>query len=164
LLAVVLRSVILLVLAGVPGLAPAQGIQLITAAGSSALAARSQGKYLLAHDALMNAARLAQKDQVDAVLKRAGIDIDRLAKEQSAHVTDIDALLARNDAETQALHLRGTPGLLIGKQLLPGMVDLTGLKQLVALVSRRSSVELIVRAWICNSRTRPRSLPAPPPA
>ena len=97
-------------------------------AARSALAARWQGKYL----ALMNAPRLSQNDQVDATLKRAGIDVDTLKKDQSSHAKDIDALLARNDAEAHALNLRGTPGIVIGRQLLPGIVDLSGLKQLVA--------------------------------
>lgn len=101
-------------------------------AARAALAARWQGKYRYAHDALMNGPRLAQNDQVDATLKRAGIDLDRLKRDQTGHAKDIDALLARNDAEAHALHLRGTPGIVVGRQLLPGIVDLNGLKQLVA--------------------------------
>jgi protein-disulfide isomerase len=101
-------------------------------AARSALAARWQGKYLSAHDALMNASRLTQDDQVDATLKRAGIDVNALKKDRTSHAKDIDALLARNDAEAHALHLRGTPGIVIGRELLPGIVDLNGLKQLVA--------------------------------
>jgi protein-disulfide isomerase len=101
-------------------------------AARSALAARWQGKYLTAHDALMSGPRLAQNDQVDATFKRAGIDVDTLKKDRTSHAKDIDALLARNDAEAHALHLRGTPGIVIGRQLLPGIVDLNGLKQLVA--------------------------------
>jgi protein-disulfide isomerase len=76
---------------------------------------------------------LIQNDQADASLKRAGIDIEALRKDQSSHAKDIDALLTRNDAEAHALNLRGTPGIVIGRQLLPGIVDLNGLKQLVAL-------------------------------
>lgn len=101
-------------------------------AARSALAARWQGKYLAAHEALMTGSRLTQNDQVDATLKRAGIDLATLKKDQASHAADIDALLARNDAEAHALHLRGTPGIVIGRQLLPGIVDLNGLKQLVA--------------------------------
>jgi len=101
-------------------------------AARSALASRWQGKYLAAHDALMSGPRLAQNDQVDAILKGAGINMVRLKQDQTSHGTDIDALLARNDAEAHALNLRGTPGVVIGRQLLPGIVDLNGLKQLVA--------------------------------
>jgi protein-disulfide isomerase len=101
-------------------------------AAKSALAARWQGKYLVAHDALMNGSRLSQNDQVDATLKRAGVNVDTLKKDRLSHAADIDVLLARNDAEAHALNLRGTPGIVIGRQLLPGIVDLSGLKQLVA--------------------------------
>jgi protein-disulfide isomerase len=101
-------------------------------AARSALAARWQGKYLAAHDALLNGPRLTQNTQVDLALKHAGLDLAALKLDQKSHAADIDALLARNDAEAQALHLRGTPGIVIGRELLPGIVDLNGLKQLVA--------------------------------
>jgi protein-disulfide isomerase len=101
-------------------------------AARSALAARWQGKYLAAHDALLNGSRLTQNNQVDLALKHAGIDLGALKMDESNHAKDIDALLARNDAEAHALHLRGTPGIVIGRELLPGIVDLNGLKQLVA--------------------------------
>ena len=41
-------------------------------AAASALAAGWQGKYLVAHDALISGPRLAQNDQVDAILQKAG--------------------------------------------------------------------------------------------
>jgi protein-disulfide isomerase len=101
-------------------------------AARSALAARWQGKYLRAHDALMNGPRFSQNDQVDETLKSAGIDVDTLRKDQSRHAKSIDALLARNNEEAHALNLRGTPGIVVGRQLLPGFVDLNALKRLVA--------------------------------
>jgi protein-disulfide isomerase len=101
-------------------------------AARSALAARWQGKYLAAHDALLNGPRLTQNNQVDLALTHAGIDLAALKLDRTRHAKDIDALLARNDAEAHALHLRGTPGIVIGRELLPGIVDLIGLKQLVA--------------------------------
>jgi protein-disulfide isomerase len=101
-------------------------------AARAALAARWQGKYLIAHDALLNGPRLTHNDQVDNTLRHAGIDVNALKRDQTGHAKDIDALLSRNDAEAQALHLRGTPGIVIGRELLPGIVDLNGLKQLVA--------------------------------
>ena len=101
-------------------------------AARAALAARWQGRYLAAHDALLNGPRLTQNTQVDLALKHAGIDLGALKMDQTKHASDIDALLARNDVEAHALHLRGTPGIVIGRELLPGIVDLNGLKQLVA--------------------------------
>jgi protein-disulfide isomerase len=101
-------------------------------ASSSAIAAGWQGRYLAAHDALMNAPRLSQNDQVDAILQSAGVNIDALKKDRTSHAKEIDALLERNDEEARALTLKGTPGLVIGRQLLPGITDLNSLKQLVA--------------------------------
>ena len=99
---------------------------------ASALAAGWQGKYLAAHDALIGGPRLAQTDQVDGILQMAGVDIDRLKKDRTAHAAQIAALLARNDEEASALTLKGTPGLVVGRQFVPGIVDLPTLKKLVA--------------------------------
>jgi protein-disulfide isomerase len=101
-------------------------------AASAALAARWQGKYLVAHDALISGPRLAQNDQVDGILQGAGVNMDTLRKDRTLHAKEIAALLARNDEEAHALTLEGTPGLVVGRQLLPGIADLSTLKQLVA--------------------------------
>ena len=103
-----------------------------TYAAASALAARWQGKYLPAHDALISGPRLAQDNQVDTILKNAGLDMDVLKRDRTAHAKEIAALLARNDAEAHALSLDGTPGLVVGLQLVPGVVSLPFLKRLVA--------------------------------
>jgi protein-disulfide isomerase len=101
-------------------------------AASSALAAGWQGKYLLAHDALINGPRLGQNNQVDSILQSAGVNMDTLKKDRANHAKEIAALLERNDEEAHALTLGGTPGLVVGRQLVPGMVDVNGLKRLVA--------------------------------
>ena len=101
-------------------------------AARSALAARWQGKYLVAHDALMNGPRLAQDDQVDAILQRAGLNIEELKRDRKMHAEEIDNLLARNDAEAHALHLQGTPGVVVGRQLAFGVSGVSDLEKLVA--------------------------------
>ena len=100
-------------------------------AASSALAAGYQGKYLAAHDALIGGPRLARNEQVDAVLKGAGVNLDTLKKDRIAHAREIAALLVRNDEEAHALNLEGTPGLVVGRQFVGGIVDLDFLRQLV---------------------------------
>ena len=103
-----------------------------TYAASSALAAGWQGKYLVAHDALISGPRLARNEQVDAILQKAGVNMDALKKDRTSHAKEIAALLARNDAEAHALTLDGTPGLVVGLQLVPGVASLSFLKKLVA--------------------------------
>ena len=106
-------------------------------AAQSALAANYQAKYLLAHDALMSAPRLAENKQVEAALRGAGIDMVQLHKDLVAHRAAIDNLLMRNDTEARGLGLRGTPGVLVGRRLVSGISDLAALQSAVA-VSRRS--------------------------
>lgn len=101
-------------------------------AASSALAAGFQGKYLVAHDALISGPRLAENDQVDGILQSAGVNMNILKHDRVSHAKEIAALLARNDEEAHALTLEGTPGIVVGRQLLPGITDLSNLQQLVA--------------------------------
>jgi protein-disulfide isomerase len=101
-------------------------------AAASALAAGWQGKYLLAHDALISGPRLAQDDQVDAILETAGVNMDTLKKDRAGHAREIAALLERNDKEAHALSLEGTPGIVVGRQLVRGTVHVSDLKRLVA--------------------------------
>ena len=88
-------------------------------AASSALAAGWQGKYQVAHE--------------DGILQRAGVNMETLNQDRTRHAKQIAALLERNDEEAHALTLEGTPGLVVGRQLLHGIVDLAYLKKLVAI-------------------------------
>jgi protein-disulfide isomerase len=105
-------------------------------AARSALAAQWQGKYLRAHDALIGAPRLSQAAEVDATLRNAGIDMAELQKTLAARGAEIDAILARNDAEAHALGIRGTPGLLVGRAVSTGIGDLATLQMAVAQARR----------------------------
>jgi protein-disulfide isomerase len=101
-------------------------------AAKAALAAQWQGKYLAAHDALIGAPRLAENAQVDAALAKAGIDMARLKKDLDVHGGAINELLARNQLEANALNLRGTPGLVVGRYVISNPGDLAGLESAVA--------------------------------
>src|SRR5450432_3328531 len=58
-------------------------------AASAALAAGYQGKYLIAHDALIGGPRLAKDEQVDSILQKAGVNMDSLARDRTAHAAEI---------------------------------------------------------------------------
>jgi protein-disulfide isomerase len=102
-------------------------------AARSALAAGWQGKYLLAHDTLMAAPRLASNAQVDSLLRHAGLNMVQLKADAASHGAMINALLQRNDTEVRALGIRGTPGLLAGRHIINGVYDVAGLEQAVAI-------------------------------
>jgi protein-disulfide isomerase len=101
-----------------------------------ALAAGWQGMYLLAHDSLMGAERLASTTQVDLLLRQAGLNMARLKTDAEAHGAEINALLRRNDTEARSLGIRGTPGLLVGRHIINGDYDVSGLQH-AADIARR---------------------------
>jgi protein-disulfide isomerase len=103
-------------------------------AARCALAAGWQGKYLLAHDALLSGPRLRRNDQIESILQGAGVDLGKLKQDLAAHSAEITALLARNDAEAHALDLDGTPGILVGRQLMPGGAAVDFFRKLIAAV------------------------------
>jgi protein-disulfide isomerase len=105
-------------------------------AAGLALAAERQGKYIAAHDVLMNATRLASNAQVDALLAGAGLDMTALKKDRATHNAEIEALLLRNDKEVRALGIRGTPGLFIGGHIVNGVYDVQGLERAAAAARR----------------------------
>lgn len=109
-----------------------------TYAARSALAANWQGKFLIAHEALIGSAHdLDETAQVDAILAGVGVNLTQLARDRTAHATEIAAILARDAQEAAALGFRGTPGIVIGRQLLPRSLTLKELQQLTQ--SARSS-------------------------
>jgi protein-disulfide isomerase len=103
-------------------------------AARCALAAQWQGKYFVAHDALLGAAPFDQTSQVESVLRDAGIDVGRLKRDLISHAEEISAALARNSAEARALELQGTPGILVGRLLMPGGADIGFFKKLIAQI------------------------------
>ncbi|MGV2980503.1 DsbA family protein [Camelimonas sp. ID_303_24] len=80
-----------------------------------ALAAKYQGRYETAHEALMKVPGSGvTREQMRAALQAAGIDMQRLDSDLSARGAEIDALIKRNMAQGDALGLTGTPSFLIG--------------------------------------------------
>jgi len=101
-------------------------------ASRAALAANWQSKYLVAHDALIGVSNgVDELSQVDAVLKNAGVDMKRLDEDRKRHAKEIDAALSRSIEEAQGLGFHGTPGFVIGRQIVPRSLNLPALQQLV---------------------------------
>jgi protein-disulfide isomerase len=120
---------------------PVFGEASVYAAYCSFAAAR-EGQYAKAHDALIGSAQdLDSREDVQKVLQQAGFDLKRIDADISLHQKEYSAALTRTLRETTALGLRGTPGLIIGNQLVPGGLDYPQLLRLVAEArnARRSS-------------------------
>lgn len=95
-------------------------------------AAAELGQYQTAHQALIGSRdRLGSNDQVDSALREAGLDVAALRALIQQHQRDYSATLSRNEAEANALGLPGTPGFLIGDQLIARGLTADRLRQLV---------------------------------
>jgi protein-disulfide isomerase len=75
-------------------------------AAKMALASKFQNKYEEAHDALIAAKTKLTEAAVDDLLAKAGVDVGRATADRTTHQQEIDALLARNDAQARAFGFR----------------------------------------------------------
>lgn len=103
-----------------------------------ALAAKYQGKYEIAHQALMKlqGAAIPQARMLEAV-KAAGVDMTRLQADAQTHDAEIVALLKRNDAQAKGMGFRGTPVYLVGPLLVQAAPDYEQFKDAVAQARER---------------------------
>ena len=62
--------------------------------------------------------------------KKVGADTTLIKKEMRSN--EISMMLKRNFDLAQRLGVRGTPGFIIGDKIVPGAIDLTALKSLIA--------------------------------
>jgi protein-disulfide isomerase len=107
---------------------PVLGPDSVTAA-RAALAARKQGKYDAMHRALMGVKGQINEAAVFKLASSVGLDLERLKRDMAA--PDIDRMLKANANLAAALDIRGTPGFVIGNEIVPGAISLDALKQLI---------------------------------
>lgn len=98
-------------------------------AAKAALAAERQGRYVPFHHALMQSKGAASEETVLAAATQVGLDIPRLKSDMND--AEIQAALDRNQALAGALRINGTPGFVIGSDVLHGATDLDTLQKLI---------------------------------
>ena len=97
-----------------------------------ALAARHQGKFAEAHEALFAAKVPLTANRDPELLSKVGVDPARAASDLAANRKMIDAVLARNQAQAQAFGFLGTPAFIVGTFRVNGGLDAAGFKQVIA--------------------------------
>jgi protein-disulfide isomerase len=95
-------------------------------AAKAALAARKQAKYAEFHKALMQVRGPADGIRTLAVASKIGLDTEQLKSDMQDAA--IQALIDRNIALAQALHIDGTPGFVVGDRIFTGAADLKSLQ------------------------------------
>jgi protein-disulfide isomerase len=99
-------------------------------AARAALAARAQGKYEAFHTVLMASKGQLGEDVVYKLAASVGLDVERLKRDMGSH--EIERILKANLDLADALEIHGTPGFIVGDQIVPGAIDLGAMKQLIA--------------------------------
>ncbi len=98
-------------------------------AARAALAAKSQGKYVEYHKALMGGRAKTSEAGLMSLAASLGMDAKKLRREMDAPA--IMKELAHNRALARALGITGTPAFVVGSELVPGAVDARGLRELI---------------------------------
>jgi protein-disulfide isomerase len=96
-------------------------------------AAAKEGKYQLAHDALISSKQdLDKKEDVQNVMKAAGFDMKKIDADIAQHEKEYSAIISADEHETEMLGLKGTPGVVINGKVVSGSIDAARLASLVA--------------------------------
>ncbi|MEK9855490.1 MAG: DsbA family protein [Rhodobiaceae bacterium] len=99
-------------------------------AAQAGIAAQAQGVFAEFHIAMMTGRGAISMDSILAAAKSAGADLDRLQADMNSPA--IEAIIARTRAAAQQLEISGTPGLVIGRQVIPGAIGLDQMREIIA--------------------------------
>jgi protein-disulfide isomerase len=105
-------------------------------AARAALASKVQGKHLAFHEALLASKNDLIQESLFAIATEVGLDIEQLQTDMQAPL--IQSTIDRNRTLARELGISGTPGFIIGTELVPGALDLKDLKSLVAHIRKRT--------------------------
>jgi len=98
-------------------------------AARAALAAHRQGKYAPLHKALMKVRGNVDEASVMRVAGELGLDLARLKADMADAA--IQSAIDRNLELARALRITGTPGFVVGNQILRGATDVATLRKLI---------------------------------
>ncbi len=97
-----------------------------------AIASQYQGKHAAFNDAMMTTPGKVTSQSIRAAADKAGVDWARLQSDLKTHASDIDGALGRTSQYAAMMGLSGTPAMLVGPYLVPGAMDIAGLREAVA--------------------------------
>jgi protein-disulfide isomerase len=99
-------------------------------AAKAALASKSQGKHQAFHEALLASKSDMTKESILTIATEVGLDAKQLETDMAK--PDLQTVIDRNRTLAKDLGISGTPGFIVGTELVPGALDLKGLKDLIA--------------------------------
>ena len=106
-------------------------------AAQAAVAAQAQGVFPEFHIAMMTARGAISMDSILDAARSAGADTTRLQADMNSPA--VAAIIDRTRAAADALEISGTPGLVIGSQVIPGAISIEQMREIVAAERAASS-------------------------
>jgi protein-disulfide isomerase len=106
-------------------------------AARAALASREQGKHLAFHEALLASKNELTQETILKIATAVGLDKERLNTDMQAPT--ILAIIEDNRALARELGINGTPGFIVGTELVPGALELKDLQNLIRQVRQEKS-------------------------
>lgn len=104
-------------------------------AAKAALASKAQGKHQAFHEALLASKGEMTKESILTVAGEIGLDTKRLEADMTK--PEWQQVIDRNRTLAKELGISGTPGFIVGTELVPGALDVNGLKELIARASNK---------------------------
>ena len=99
-------------------------------AAQAAVAAQAQGVFPDFHVAMMTARGAVSMDSIMAAASEAGADLERLQADMNS--AEVAMIIERTRAAAQQLKISGTPGLVIGTQVIPGAIGIDEMRQIIS--------------------------------
>ena len=99
-------------------------------AAKAALASQAQGKHQEFHEALLRSHGEITKEVIFKLAVSVGLNAKRLEADMANPMWQ--TVIDKNRTLAQELGISGTPGFIVGTELVPGALDLNGLKELIA--------------------------------
>lgn len=98
-------------------------------ASVAAMASMKQGKFMDFHSALMKNKRQLTEELILQIARDSGVDEDKLIQDMAD--PEIETNLMKNKYLVQNIGISGTPGFVIGNQVIPGYIPYEKLKDIV---------------------------------
>lgn len=95
-----------------------------------AMAAQKQGKYFEFHKKAITFNGPKNEENMEKIARELGLDVEKMKKDAKSPETQ--ALLQKKVEVAQALRITGTPGFIVGDQIVRGYVPYDGMKAIIA--------------------------------
>jgi protein-disulfide isomerase len=93
-------------------------------------------RYLVLHAGLMGARGDLNRDRIMQIAKKSGLDMRRLREAMKS--PDVAAEIKANSRLARSVGITGTPGFVIGDRVVPGAIDYSTLKKMIAEARAKS--------------------------